>query len=160
MLLEVGHVVRAHGLRGEVVVELVTSLESRLAPGNSLSAGDHGRLVVSAARPLPGARSPRGGRWLVSFAGVSDRTASEALAGAVLRAEAPQGVEGLWVHELIGAEVVEVSGPSRGKIISVEANPASDLLVLDTGALVPLCFVVSSGGGKVVVDVPEGLFDL
>ncbi len=42
---------------------------------------------------------------------------------------------------------------------AVEANPASDLLVLDSGALVPLTFVVASEPGKLTVDAPPGLFD-
>ena len=44
--------------------------------------------------------------------------------------------------------------------VAVEANPASDLLVLDSGALVPLRFVVSAEPGHVTVDPPAGLFDL
>jgi 16S rRNA processing protein RimM len=65
----------------------------------------------------------------------------------------------LWVHELLGARVVEVDGTERGTVASVEANPASDLLVLDTGALVPLRFVVEHTKDRVVVDTPEGLFE-
>lgn len=162
MLLEVGHVVRAHGLRGEVVVELVTSLESRLAPGNALvlSGHDGALLTVAAARPMPGRPGPGGARWFVSFVGVDDRNASEALAGTALMAEAVDDAEGLWVHRLIGAELFEAGGMRRGIVVSVEANPASDLLVLDTGALVPMRFVTSSAEGRVVVDVPAGLFDL
>jgi 16S rRNA processing protein RimM len=160
VLLEVGRVVRPHGLRGEVVVELVTSLPERLAPGSTLARPDGGALVVDSAQLVPGRQGPLGGRWLVRFAGVDDRSASEALSGAVLLAEPVEGADGLWVHELIGARVVELSGRPRGTVVSVEANPASDLLVLDSGALVPLRFVVSSAAGEVVVDVPEGLFEL
>ncbi len=47
----------------------------------------------------------------------------------------------------------------HGRVESVQANPASDLLVLDTGPLVPLRFVVEQRDGTVVVDAPEGLFD-
>ena len=44
--------------------------------------------------------------------------------------------------------------------MGVEANPASDLLVLDSGALVPLTFVTSVDPNvRVDVDVPEGLFE-
>jgi 16S rRNA processing protein RimM len=43
---------------------------------------------------------------------------------------------------------------------AVEANPAHDLLVLDTGALVPIVFVVSQADGVVVIDPPEGLLEL
>jgi 16S rRNA processing protein RimM len=99
---------------------------------------------------------------LVGFEGVGTREAAEALAGATLRAEPlPEAdAEGLWVHELIGTEVVGTDGENHGTVTAVEANPASDLLVLDSGALVPLRFVVSVEPGKLTVDAPEGLFDL
>lgn len=160
MLLEVGRVGRPHGLRGEVVVELLTTVEDRLAPGSRLT-DDQGRsLTVSSAKPVPGRAGPHGGRWLVLFAGVDSRTASEALTGTVLLAEPVEGAEGLWVHQLIGSQVVDVARAHHGTVVAVQANPASDLLVLDNGALVPLHFVVASRPGEVVVDVPEGLFEL
>jgi 16S rRNA processing protein RimM len=159
MLLEIGHIGRPHGLQGEVAVELVTTVADRLAPGRALQYRG-GRLVVESARPLPGKAGPHGNRWLVRFEGVPDRESAEKLVGCTLQAEAVAGVEGLWVHELIGCAVVDVAGESHGTVTAVEANPASDLLVLDGGALVPLRFVVGSQPGRVVVEVPEGLFDL
>jgi 16S rRNA processing protein RimM len=161
VLLEIGHVTRPHGLKGEVVVGLVTSVEGRLAAGRAFEC--QGReLVVERSQALPGKAGPRGGQWLVCFEGVNTREAAEALAGATLRAEplAEADAEGLWVHELIGAEVVGTAGEGHGTVTAVEANPASDLLVLDSGALVPLRFVVAAEPGKLTVDVPEGLFEL
>jgi 16S rRNA processing protein RimM len=70
------------------------------------------------------------------------------------------GGDGLWVHELIGCLVVGTDGTAHGTVETVEANPASDLLVLDSGALVPLRFVVASEPGSLTVEVPAGLFDL
>jgi 16S rRNA processing protein RimM len=96
----------------------------------------------------------------VHLAGVDTRKAAESVAGAVLRAESVATDDGLFVHELIGAEVLEPSGQTRGMVVAVEANPASDLLVLDSGALVPLRFVVGSEPGRLTVEVPPGLFDL
>jgi 16S rRNA processing protein RimM len=159
VLLEVGQVVRAHGLHGEVVVRLISNREERMAPGSVLLAGER-KLVVSRARELPTKGEAWSSYWLASFAGVSDRSSAEFLAGALLQAEAEPGLEGLWVHELIGSEVLSTSGQARGRVEAVEANPASDLLVLDTGSLVPLCFVVAAEVGRVVVEVPEGLFEL
>jgi 16S rRNA processing protein RimM len=46
-----------------------------------------------------------------------------------------------------------------GGVIAVEANPASDLLVLDGGGLIPLRFVVEHAPGHLVVDIPAGLLD-
>jgi len=159
MLLEIGHVVRPHGLRGDVVVQLVTTIEERLAPGSSLDCRGCS-LVVQSAQGLPGKPGPKGGHWLVHFAGIDSREAAEDLAGGELRAEPLAGASGLWVHELIGCEVVDGSGEGHGVVSSVEANPASDLLVLDTGSLVPLRFVVSAEPGRLTVHVPDGLFEI
>ena len=143
--------VKPHGLRGEVVVDLVTDRTERLAPGSVLST-DH--------RPLEVVRSsPHQSRWIVAFAGVGDRDGAEALRGTVLRAEPLHDPDALWVHELVGSEVVDPGGSRHGSVVAVQANPASDLLVLDGGQLVPLRFVVAREPGVVVVDGPEGLLD-
>jgi len=159
VLLEIGYVGRPHGLRGEVVVQLVSTVAGRLAPGSTLECGE-AELLVESARLLPGKQGPQGAHWLVRFVGVTTREGAGKLTGAVLRAEPQPGAGGLWVHELIGSRVVDIAGQDRGTVVSVEANPASDLLVLDTGALVPLRFVVAHADGNVTVEVPEGLFEL
>ncbi len=102
---------------------------------------------------------------LVQFAGVDDRTEAERLLGVVLHAAAladsGELTEGeFWVHELVGSAVVDRAGVRRGTVEAVEANPAHDLLVLDDGALVPMVFVVEQRDGEVVIDPPDGLFDL
>lgn len=156
MLLEIGRIVKAHGLRGEVVVELVTNRDERVAPGSTL-VGDRGPLEVSHSRPF---EATGDGRWLVTFAGVVDRQGAEALRGTVLRAPPLTDDDALWVHALIGAEVVDMAGTSLGRVVSVEANPASDLLVLEGGGLIPLRFVAEHQLERVVVDIPPGLLEL
>jgi 16S rRNA processing protein RimM len=151
VLLEVGRIVRPHGLRGEVVVDLLTDREDRLEPGSALDS-DRGVLTVTGMRPHQG-------RFLVTFEGCDDRTAAERLSGTVLRAEAIDDPDALWVHELVGTEVCDIAGVARGRVTEVEANPAHDLLVLDSGVLVPIVFVVSCGDGVTVIDPPAGLFD-
>jgi 16S rRNA processing protein RimM len=148
-VLDVGRVVKPHGLRGEVIVELFTNRTERLAPGTSLST-ERGPLVVERS-------SPHLGRWIVQFEGVSGVDAADELRGTVLSAEPLDDPDALWVHELVGSSVVAVDGKEHGRVTAVEANPASDLLVLEGGALVPLRFVVSHGDGRIVVDAPEGL---
>ena len=142
------------------MVELVSSVEGRLSPGSRLATDEGRPLCVLASQLLPGRAGAVKAHWLVQFEGVANRSASEALVGRALLAEVDQHSEGLWVHQLIGSSVSERSGQPRGRVVSVQANPASDLLVLGSGALVPLRFVVSCQDGEVVVDVPEGLFDL
>jgi 16S rRNA processing protein RimM len=152
VLLEVGRVARPHGVRGEVVVVLTTDRNERVAPGSRLQTRG-GELLVEASRPF-------GDRHLVRFSGVAGREQADALRGTVLFAEPIDDPDELWVHDLVGCRVVEVDGTERGEVVAVQANPASDLLVLDSGALVPLTFAVEVGPGAVTVDVPPGLFDL
>jgi 16S rRNA processing protein RimM len=151
--LEVGRVTRPHGLRGDVVVTLVTDRLERLAPGSVLDA-DGRALHVAASRSHQR-------NHIVSFEEITDREAAESLQGVTLRAAPIDDPNELWVHELIGARVVGVDGADVGAVESVEANPASDMLVLDNGALVPAAFIVEQrDDGTVVIDPPEGLFEL
>jgi 16S rRNA processing protein RimM len=140
-------------LRGEVVVDLVTDRDERVAPGAVLST-DAGPLEVVTSRAHQG-------KWIVAFAGVTDREAAERLRGVVLRAAPLDDPDALWVHDLIGATVVDRAGAPCGVVTAVQQNPAGDLLVLDTGALVPVRFVDGfDPDRRVVIDPPEGLLDL
>lgn len=151
-LLEVGVIRRPHGVKGDVYVDLVTDREDRLAVGSRLWTGGDWRTVTGSKR-LPQ-------RWLVHFEGFDDRAAVESLTGLSLYAEPVQDPDALWVHELVGSRVVERDGTDRGRCVGVIANPADDLLELDSGALVPVHFVVSAEGGVITIDPPAGLFDL
>ena len=64
------------------------------------------------------------------------------------------------VGDLIGADVVGVDQQSYGRCVAVVANPAHDLLELESGALVPVVFIVATAPGRLTIDPPEGLFDL
>jgi 16S rRNA processing protein RimM len=150
-LLEVGRIVKPHGLRGEVVVTLVSNRSERHAVGSVL-VGDQGDLRVESARPF-------GANWLMTFAGVTSRQQAEALRATVLRAPPLVDDDAWWVHELIGSEVVTAAGVRLGTVRAVVDNPVSDLLELDGGELVPLRFVVERGAGRIVVELPEGLVD-
>ena len=152
-MLEVGTVVKPHGIRGEVIVDMISNVpERRLAPG-SLLRSERGDLEVLTA-------TPHQGRWIVAFDGIPDRNAAETYRGTVLSAEPFEDDDDtLWVHELVGAEVVDLAGKSYGSVEAVEANPASDLLVLSGERLVPLVFVVIKAPGRVVSDPPAGLLD-
>ena len=154
--LEVGRIGRAHGLRGEVAVTFSSNRPERSVVGAQLFVDDRA-LVVVAAREHKG-------RWLLQFAGVDDRTQAEELLGRVLTADALPAdslhEEELWMHELIGCAVADTDGRDLGTVEAVEMNPAHDLLVLDGGTLIPIVFVTEHTEGRVVVDVPDGLFDL
>jgi 16S rRNA processing protein RimM len=142
-------VAKPHGLAGEVVVALSTNRPERVAVGTVLHT-DRGELRITASRPHQH-------RYIVRFEGVDHRDEADALRGLVLRAEPIDDPDELWAHELIGAVVIDQHGVEHGSVTSLELNPASDLLVLEGGGLVPLTFVVEVGDDRIVVDVPEGL---
>jgi len=176
-LLEVGRVARPHGLSGEVVVSLVTNRTERLAPGAELTCrpsaarqapGGHGAdgPIPAQAGPAPRPRvlevrssRPFQGRFIVQFEGVHTREAADELRDVSLLAEAVEDPDALFVHDLVGREVVEAGGASHGRVVAVQANPASDLLVMEDGTLVPLRFVVAREEDRLVVEVPTGLFE-
>jgi 16S rRNA processing protein RimM len=109
---------------------------------------------VESARPFQD-------RWIVQFEGIVDRSQAERMRGIELEAEAVDIPGKLWVHELVGATVFDIEGTEMGSVRAVEANPASDLLVLESGGLIPLRFVTESdaAAGTLVVDIPDGLLD-
>lgn len=151
-LLEVGRIGKSHGLRGEVVVTLLTNMVAeRTTPGTRLWA--EGRwLIVEAARPHQD-------RWLVRFGGIDDRNAADRLRGLLLMAEPLETEADVFVHQLIGKTLVDQHGRRHPAVVSVLANPASDLLELTDGRLVPLAFYRSHSDDEVVVEVPAGLLD-
>jgi len=167
--LVVARIGRAHGIRGEVTVEVRTdSPEERFREGAVLhvvpprGAGGLPRtLTVASARDHRGV-------LLLGFDGIADRTAAESLRGALLEAEvADEATEpDAWYdHQLVGLRVRDPRGSELGEIVSVE-HGAQDLLVVRlpggerlvpfVGALVP---TVDVAGGFVVVDAPPGLLD-
>ncbi|MGA0231048.1 MAG: ribosome maturation factor RimM, partial [Ilumatobacteraceae bacterium] len=113
--------------------------------------GDQWRTVVSSRM--------QGSKRVIHLEGVDDRDGAEALAGRPIQAEPIEDPSALWVHELVGSTVVDRDGTARGTCVSVIANPASDLLELDNGALVPSVFVVESAAGRIIIDPPDGRFE-
>lgn len=153
-LLEVGRIDRAHGVKGEVIVNLVTDRLERLSSGSRLQT-PQGDLTVVKSRPHQH-------RYLVYFEEIKSREIAENWRGTKLFAEPitdPED-ETLWVHDLVGAEVLDQHGVSHGLVVAVVSNPASDLLELENGDLVPLTFVVDIEPQRLIsVEAPEGLFE-
>lgn len=158
-MLEVGQIMRPHGLKGEVVVRLVTNRVDRLDVGSVLATKVVANREVPAQLEVVASR-PFQNRHLVVFRGATTREDAESLRGVMLFAEPGEDAsEELYVHELIGKHVVDQHGIDRGMVSALEANPASDLLVLPGGALVPLRFVHDVDERTIHVDVPDGLFE-
>jgi 16S rRNA processing protein RimM len=120
----VGRITKAHGLRGEVTVQVFSDNPDRFAEGARVYLEDGRELRVLASRWT-------GSRLLVVFEGVVDRDAADRLRGRSLvvpRSMLPELSDGeYWPHELIGCEVVTEAGRSLGRVSDVIENPANDL---------------------------------
>ncbi len=123
----------------------------RVSPGTELWLDDR-RLVVESSRP-------HSEKFLVRFEGFDHRDQVNDLRG-IVSAEPLDDDDEIWVHDLIGLVVTDQHGTEHGEVMSVQDNPAADLLVLDDGLLVPVVFIERIGDGVVYVDVPDGLFEL
>jgi 16S rRNA processing protein RimM len=162
----VGVIGRAHGVRGEVAVELRTDEpERRFAPGQVLREEGGTRLFT--------VRSVRdhSGRLLVSFAELVDRTGAEEVRGALLLAavepeERPAEPGTFYDRQLIGLRATTPDGADVGSVRSVLHLPAQDVLEIETAAgprLVPFVEALVSdvdleAGRLTIVDV-AGLLD-
>ncbi len=155
-LLQVGKVGRAHGVRGDVFLDLTTDRAERADVGARLQIRGQWYTVEQSHRAS--------NRVRVHLGGVDDRNAAEALTGSAIFAEPIDDPDALWIHQLIGADVVDTGGTARGRCVAVIDNPAADLLELESGALVPANFIaaVDSAASPIVVtiDPPDGLFEL
>lgn len=168
-LIEVGRVVKPHGLRGEVAVHLLTDRpDVRFAVGAVVVLDGTTREVV--------ASRPHQGRWLVRLDDVVDRDVAERLRGAVLLA-APlpddDRTDTFWVHELVGMTVVTEDGDDLGDVVAVVELPAAagyDLLEVehpdghtwwlpDADELVEAVETEDGDMLLVVVDPPAGLWE-
>lgn len=161
MQLTVARIVRAHGLQGEVILEVRTdSPEERLVAGAVLATlpPEAGPLTVARARL-------HSGRWLVSFQEVTDRTAAEALRGVELVGEPTAEHDAWYLHELVGLRAQLPDGTVVGEVVAVEHLPAQDLLVLadQQGRTSMVPFVrqlvpeVDIAARRLVITPPEGL---
>jgi len=147
--LEIGRISKAHGLRGDVVVSLLSDRTERLNSGAVLFADGEELTVVSSR--------PHQHKFLVLFEGYASRERAETLRGKLLTAPPIDDPDTLWVHDLIDVDVFDIDGTLLGHTEAVQDNPASDLLVLEDGGLIPLTFFVELTEAGIVVDPPDGL---
>lgn len=165
--LVVGRVVRPHGVRGELSVEVLSDAPERFVPGAELGVGDPdgpaplGSAVILAARLHLG-------RLLLSLEGVEDRDAADRFRGAWLSIPAasarPLDPGEFWPHQLVGLAVVDQLGRERGRVADVVPGAAHDLLVVElpggASALVPAVaalVTVELEADRVLVEAVPGL---
>ena len=167
MQVVVARVGKAHGLQGEVTVQVLTGApDERFVPGATFATepAAAGPLVLRSARD-------NNGILLLGFEHTDDRNGAEALRGVRLLADvlADGEDDDAWFErDLVGLKAVTVGGVEVGEVTGLESRPAQDLLVLrltdGREALVPFVTTivpeVDIAGGRVVLDPPPGLLDL
>ncbi|MET7902077.1 ribosome maturation factor RimM [Streptomyces sp. NPDC005355] len=168
MQLVVARIGRAHGIKGEVTVEVRTDEpELRLAPGAVLATepASAGPLTIETGRV-------HSGRLLLRFEGVTDRTGAEALRNILLIAEVdptevPEDPEEFYDHQLIDLDVVTVDGTEVGRISGISHLPYQDLLIVrrpdGSEAMIPFVSEVvpeiDLEAQRALIDPPPGLLD-
>lgn len=168
MQVVIGRIGRAHGIRGELNVDIRTDEpDRRFAPGSSVVCGKR-TLTIATARH-------HSGRLVVSFVEVPDRNAAEALHGTVLEAvidpeDTPDDPDEFYDHELVGLEVRSADGNGGDKVVGTVKGLVhlthQDTLTVDIDGrevyipfVTELVPVVDVRGGFVTVKDVEGLLD-
>ncbi|MGW6357020.1 ribosome maturation factor RimM [Streptomyces sp. NPDC055092] len=168
MQLVVARIGRAHGIKGEVTVEVRTDEpELRLGPGAVLATdpASTGPLTIETGRV-------HSGRLLLRFEGVRDRTAAEALRNTLLIAEVdpeelPEDEDEYYDHQLMDLDVVTTDGVEVGRITEISHLPSQDLFIVERpdGSEVMIPFVeeivteIDLEEQRAIIDPPPGLID-
>lgn len=172
MELVIGRVAKAHGVTGELVVDVRTDDPAdRFAPGSVLRGrkprgGPERSFVVDTVRE-------HGGRLLVRLTGIGDRNAADELRGTLFLVESGdlppiEDPDEFYDHQLEGLAVRTVAGEAVGTVTEVLHTAAGELLSIKTpeGAELLVPFVsaivtaVSLAEGTVEIDPPDGLLNL
>ncbi|MEW1698600.1 ribosome maturation factor RimM [Streptomyces sp. NPDC093249] len=168
MQLVVARIGRAHGIKGEVTVEVRTDEpELRLGPGAVLltEPAGVGPLTIETGRV-------HSGRLLLRFEGVRDRTGAEALRNTLLIAEVdptavPEEEDEYYDHQLMDLDVVLADGTEIGRITEISHLPSQDLFIVEcpdgTELMIPfvgeIVTEIDLEGQRAVIDPPPGLID-
>jgi 16S rRNA processing protein RimM len=189
MLLVVGQIGKPHGVRGEVSVAVRTDEpEERFAAGSAfttevprdrrVSTGPAAAAAPGVAYQVPAQLVIESVRWhqgraIVQFEGAHDRNIAEALRGVLLQVDSagltlPDDPDEFHDQQLVGLRVESVDGSALGTVDRIDHAPSADLIVLKKAAggtaLIPfvnqMVPTVDLVGGRIVVDLPEGLLDL
>nr|WP_202538907.1 ribosome maturation factor RimM [Streptomyces sp. SID8379] len=166
--LVVGRIGRAHGIKGEVTIEVRTDEpELRLGPGAVLATDPAatGPLTIESGRV-------HSGRLLLRFEGVRDRTAAEALRNTLLISEVdpeelPEDEDEFYDHQLMDLDVVTADGVEVGRITEISHLPSQDLFIVERpdGSEVMIPFVeeivseIDLEEQKAIITPPPGLID-
>jgi 16S rRNA processing protein RimM len=190
MLLVVGQIGKPHGVRGEVSVAVRTDepeerfvagsvfttavpRDRRVSTGSATATSAPGVPYQVPAQLVVESIRWHQGRAIIQFEGAHDRNVAEALRGVLLQVDSaeltpPDDPDEFHDHQLIGLRVESLDGSALGTVDRIDHAPSSDLIVLKKAAggvaLIPFVSqivpTVDLRGGRIQVDLPEGLLDL
>ena len=166
MLLVIGRIGRAHGVRGDLFVEPLTDEpDVRFADDNVLETSSGNPLTVEFTKW-------HSGKFIVHFVGIDDRTAAENLKSIELSVEVdpnqmPDDPDEFYDHQLVGLAVRLLDQSEIGKVKEVIHLPSQDLLAVTVagGSEILIPFVteivptVDVSGGFISIDPPRGLIN-
>lgn len=164
----VGRIARAHGNRGQVIIDPATDFpEERFKAGSVL----HIRRGDATERVTVASVRFHRGRPIIGLAGIETMDAAEALAGSELRIDVdalqalPAG--SYYHHDLVGCQVETPRGEHVGRVSAVEGDAAGSRLVVESRGgevLIPIaegiCLEIDVARRRIVVEPPDGLLDL
>jgi 16S rRNA processing protein RimM len=165
----VGRVLRPHGVKGEVVVRVLSDVPGRLAPGSTVLGSREGSSPIPLMPLVIDMYRDHKTGAVVHFAGYDDRDRAEELRDLLLevdRSEVPEAPEGTYYwYQLLGCRC-EVDGEDLGEVIDLVEDGGGLLLVVSDGERkVPIPFVrsflktVDVEGGRIELDLPPGLLE-
>jgi 16S rRNA processing protein RimM len=167
-LAVVGRVVRPHGLRGQVVVNVETDFpDERFKVGAQLFVRREGRVEPVTVASVRFQR----GRPIIGVTGVATVESAEALVGSELRVPVgelvPLPAGNFYRHDLVGCVVEVGEGKPVGVVVEVEGDSAGSRLVVEANGepvLIPLaaeiCRSIDLAAKRIVIDPPDGLLEL
>lgn len=164
----VGRIARAHGLRGQVIVNAETDFpEQRFRPGAEFFVERHGAVAPIRVTTVRFQHE----RPVLGIEGVATMTEAESFAGCELRvpvealAPLPEGT--FYRHELIGCRVETRAGDAVGVVTDVEGTMGGSRLIVAGGRgevqvplAVEICPTIDVANKRIVIAPPEGLLDL
>ena len=162
MLLEIGRIGKAHGIKGEATVEAWTDdPENRFASGTKIKLSNGTDLEVSSIKF-------HSGTWLIGFVGINDRNEIEKLRNQTIFAEidiTDNAQDEYHLQQLLDCQVKSLNGTFLGKVIGLLKNPGQDLLQVNSGkqtVLVPMVKAIikeiNLSDKTIKLDPPLGLF--
>ncbi|NBV95729.1 MAG: ribosome maturation factor RimM [Actinobacteria bacterium] len=162
MLLEIGRIGKAHGIKGEATVEAWTDdPENRFAIGTKIKLSNGTDLEVSSIKF-------HSGTWLIGFVGINDRNEIEKLRNQTIFAEidiTDNAQDEYHLQQLLDCQAKSLNGTFLGKVIGLTKNPGQDLLQVNSGkqtVLVPMVKAIikeiNLSEKTIKLDPPLGLF--